>query len=229
MTEKNKTPIAEETEAPAEMATFFNARVDMYEEHMAQWKRHYKRIAELVPPTAQTLLDIGCGTGLELDGIFRRLPHLKVTGIDISRAMLEKLRCKYADKAPELICADYLRYDFKSECFDVAVAFETLHHFDIDTKTALFKKIFRALKSGGTFLECDYIAVSQQTEDSLFDEYRKIREKADIPENALIHFDTPLTLAHETKAVKNAGFIMCQTPQFLTGDDHTAIIAAVKP
>ena len=44
-----------------------------------------------------SLLDIGCGTGLELASIYQKFPNVKITGIDLSKDMLEKLRVKYAD------------------------------------------------------------------------------------------------------------------------------------
>lgn len=46
------------------MDAFFDARVDNYEIHMARWEAHY-HCGPLLPPGISTLLDLGCGTGLE--------------------------------------------------------------------------------------------------------------------------------------------------------------------
>ena len=62
------------------MAAFFDARVGDYEAHMARWEAHYRWMTRLLPDGARTLLDLGCGTGLELDRIFERFPDLAVTG-----------------------------------------------------------------------------------------------------------------------------------------------------
>lgn len=113
----------------------------------------------------ESLLDIGCGSGLELDAIFQRFPALAVTGIDLSPAMLAKLRQKHGDKALTLRQADYFQCALGSQCFDAVVAFETLHHFTLAQKTALFKKLYHTLKPGGVFLECDYIATSPAIEE----------------------------------------------------------------
>ena len=61
------------------MSDFFTSRVDTYDEHMLNdvegCKEAYIRMAELVPENTENLLDLGCGTGLELDEIFKATPH----------------------------------------------------------------------------------------------------------------------------------------------------------
>lgn len=49
----------------------------------------YIKLAELIPDTARKLLDLGCGTGLELGRIFQRFPDISVTGVDLSSEMLK--------------------------------------------------------------------------------------------------------------------------------------------
>ena len=210
------------------MSGFFDVRINDYEDHMQQWKRHYEWMAELLPPCCETMLDIGCGTGLELDHIFARFPDLNVTGIDLSEKMLEKLRQKHPDKALRLICHDYFLYNFGVDCFDVAVSFETLHHYKIERKTALFEKICQCLKPGGIYLECDYIATSQAMEDLVFAECQRKRIRDGIDENTFVHFDTPLTIDHEIGAMQKAGFRTVELVGLLDHDDHTAMIKAIK-
>ena len=79
-----------------EMSDFFTKRIEDYEEHMLTevegCREGYMKMAELIPQSTKRSLDLGCGTGLELDEIFKKLPHVKVTGIDLTQAMLDKLR-----------------------------------------------------------------------------------------------------------------------------------------
>lgn len=79
-----------------EMAAFFRNRLGEYEEHMSMWNAAYKRIGTMIPEQTEKLLDLGCGTGLELDEISAARPSLQITGIDLSPDMLAVL----AKKAP---------------------------------------------------------------------------------------------------------------------------------
>jgi tRNA (cmo5U34)-methyltransferase len=153
-----------------EMGAFFNDRVDSYEAHMLRdGNESYVATAKLIPQTeGLKLLDLGCGTGLELDEIFRINPTVQVTGIDLAEKMLEKLRQKHAARRNQLnlVQADYLKYDFGQNVFDVALSFETLHHFPAKEKTELYKRIYAGLKPSGFYIEADYMAPTPEFEDS---------------------------------------------------------------
>ena len=66
------------------MSEFFEARLDGYDAHMMtnieSAEEFYPFTASLLPPGH--ILDLGCGTGLELNWYFRLHPDAKVTGID---------------------------------------------------------------------------------------------------------------------------------------------------
>ena len=71
------------------MNDFFNGRVRGYEEHqltaIAYAREFYPFTAECLPDKAgASVLDLGCGTGLELGYYFARNPAAKVTGIDMA-------------------------------------------------------------------------------------------------------------------------------------------------
>lgn len=210
------------------MDAFFDARVAGYEEHMSRWQRHYAWMADLLPEGIEALLDIGCGTGLELDHIFKRFPALEVTGIDLSQEMLAKLSEKHGDKRLALLRGDYFLQELGESRYDAAVAFETLHHFTADKKRGLFEKICRSLKPGGVYLECDYIAKTPEIENLVFSEYERRRGRDGVPEGQYVHFDTPLTLAHEMQAMTDAGFSQVELVGYLPGDANTAVIRAFR-
>lgn len=70
------------------MAEFFTARVNDYDQHMMDNvygdNEIFKQFANSLPSKTQKLLDLGCGTGLELGEIFKRFPNLEVTGVDLT-------------------------------------------------------------------------------------------------------------------------------------------------
>lgn len=209
------------------MSGFFDRRVDSYDDHMRPWRAYYRWLGELIPAQAETLLDLGCGTGLELDEIFRLHPDIRVTGIDLAPGMLARLREKHPERKLTLTVGDYLTVPLAPCAFDVAVAFETLHHFPPETKLGLFRRIFAALRPGGMLLEGDYIAESDEMETYLFQELARRRARQHVPEGTFVHFDTPLTLAHELSLLSQAGF----TAEVLgyRGEDNTPMIRAIKP
>lgn len=129
-----------------EMSEFFTARAAGYDEHMLKnvegCKEGYIKMAELLQKEVTELLDLGCGTGLELDEIFKINPFINVTGIDLTQAMLDKLKQKHPDKNLSLINASYFDYDFGISKYDAAVSFQTLHHFSQSDKLKLYIKIF---------------------------------------------------------------------------------------
>jgi tRNA (cmo5U34)-methyltransferase len=192
------------------MADFFTARIDRYEAHMTKdgYDEAYRKFAELVPANTKTLLDLGCGTGLELDDIFKRLPDIAVTGIDLTPAMLEKLKQKHPDKELNLICGDYFKIELGRNIYDTAISYDTLHHFTHERKTELYRKIKQALKSGGIYIECDYMVDDQAKEGELFRENARVRREHNVPPDAYYHFDTPCTVNNQIEMLKRAGFSM---------------------
>lgn len=191
------------------MSDFFAARVAGYDEHMIRdvegCREGYPMMASLVPDTARKLLDLGCGTGLELDEIFKRYPDIAVTGVDMTSAMLDELRAKHPDKNMTLLCEDYFTADF-GDGFDCAVSFETMHHFKPEKKVGLYRRICDALIPGGCYIECDYMAQLQEQEDYFFSELARMRTEQGIPEDVFVHYDTPCTVDNQISMLKKAGF-----------------------
>ncbi len=211
------------------MDDFFTARVDGYDAHMLAnvtgCKEGYQRMAALLPDDAAVLLDLGCGTGLELDEIFRCKPDIAVTGIDLTKSMLDKLREKHPGKNMRLIHGSYFDCDFGKSAFDAAVSFQTLHHFTHATKLELYRRVCDALKPGGVYIECDYMVLAQAEEDFLLAENRRIRRELSIPDDAFYHYDTPCTIDNQLRLLAEAGFAPVQ---LIWREGNTTIIVAQK-
>ena len=210
------------------MDEFFNVRAQEYDVRQVQnigpGAEGYERVADYLPAFTRSLLDLGCGTGLELKAIFKKLPRVKVTGIDFARDMLQKLREKYPEKEVELICGSYFDVEFGENRYDAAVSVETLHHFTHGEKTGLYKKLCRALKENGVYVECDYMAPDQAYEDFYFAENRRIRTEQGITEG-FFHYDTPCTVENQIKMLLGAGFCMVEK---VWQAENTVILMAKK-
>ncbi len=189
-----------------EMSDFFTKRLSGYEEHMRVWDKAYIKFAELLPEDYSRILDLGCGTGLELDEIWKRNSEVSVTGVDLCESMLSKLREKHTDKNLELYCEDYFHFSFGKERWDAVISFESLHHFFPDDKLKLYQKVCQSLKEGGMFLLGDYFACCDEEEKLLRGVYQEKRKRSTLPEENYVHFDIPLTVEHEISTLKQAGF-----------------------
>ena len=204
-----------------EMSDFFAKRLDDYEEHMSVWEQSYQIFAKSLPSKCKNILDLGCGTGLELDKIWQKNPDIEVTGVDLCQSMLDKLLKKHSDKHLTIVCQDYFKYDFGYDKWDAVISFESLHHFLPERKKELYWKVYNGLKHGGAFIFGEYIACCDEEEELLRSVYLKKRKQFSIPDNSFVHFDIPLTLEHEKELLQNVGFVIEKT---LDGD-ATIIIA----
>ena len=193
------------------MAEFFDSRLDDYEEHMLDCiesaREFYPFTASLLPGhSGAKVLDLGCGTGLELDEYFQRNPSAQITGVDLAPGMLAELKKKYPDKALTLIQGSYFDVPFGKAAFDAAVSVESLHHFTKEEKIPLYEKLCRALREGGYFILTDYFAPTEAEEELYRAELLRLKKEQGIADDEFYHYDTPLTVAHETQALLNAGF-----------------------
>lgn len=193
------------------MSDFFENRIDSYDEHMMtnieSAREFYPFTASCLPMEADaSVLDLGCGTGLELREYFKLNPSAEVMGIDLSEKMLKRLVEALPGKKISLTCESYFDAPFGINIFDAAVSVESLHHFTKEKKIPLYKKLYDALKDGGYFILTDYFALSDDEEKMHQSELEKLILTEGASTDETYHYDTPLTVAHETEALLAAGF-----------------------
>ena len=125
------------------------------------------------------------------------------------RKLADRLSRKHPDKKLTLRHENYCLADFADGSnvpgsgFDAVVSFESLHHLLPEDKSGLYRRVFRALKPGGVFLNGDYIACCDEEENMLREAFLKKRSSAEF---RLLHLDIPMTLNHELCLLKEAGF-----------------------
>ena len=193
------------------MNEFFSKRLDGYEEHQLNAidgaREFYPFTASLLPvQNGAAVLDLGCGTGLELEYYFKFNPTAKITGIDLSEDMLAALKQKFSGKAITAIHGSYFDIPFEKDRYDAAVSVESLHHFTKKEKTSLYKKVLQALAADGFFILTDYFARTEEEENFFRRELLRLKAAQGIIDNALYHYDTPLTAEHEMQILREAGF-----------------------
>jgi tRNA (cmo5U34)-methyltransferase len=210
------------------MDAFFNARAISYDDHMLKdlgLDEFYGEIAGLFADLKDTdsLLDLGCGTGLELERLFKKCPGLHVKGIDVSEAMLSVLQAKYPGKNLHLVCGSYFDAAFGEDAYTFVLSTYSLHHFTKDQKLTLYKKIYSALKPAGMFVLGDYTVKTQEEEAFYLSE--SLRLSGESMPGGSYHYDTPFTKETEKGLLEGAGF---HNIRIIKQWDSTTIFAAVK-
>ena len=208
------------------MDAFFDKRADTYEHHMLvdlQLDEFYEAIDNcFAEAQVANLLDLGCGTGLELERFFRRFPQATVTGIDLSAGMLAQLQAKHPDKTMKLICDSYFDVNLGENSFECALSTYSFHHFSVEEKQGLYKKIRKALVSGGFFVLGDYTVATAERQQELWEEGQRLRQEQGA-DSGFYHFDTPFTVAAEIALLRAAGFA---TAELVRTWESTSIIVA---
>jgi SAM-dependent methyltransferase len=129
---------------------------DVWTEHVDRYDRaghrHVRRLlgSGLVGPT-NTVLDIGCGTGLVTREFARRAGDGSAVGVDLSARMLECARARSIDEGLtniDFVQADAQVHPFDDAAFDVAVSSFGAMFFN--DPVAAFANIGRAVRPGGT-------------------------------------------------------------------------------
>lgn len=201
-------------EQPAEeMERFFDERAQGYDEDMrsvvVSFEAFYGGIAAplLATDAPIRVLDLGCGTGLELAGIWARAPNARITGIDLSGGMLARLRERYAARAAqlELVKGSYLEVPLGEQAFDFAVSTMTLHHLAPEAKAQLYARLRPALKPGAVYVEGDYVV--EPAEEARLLATARAAAAAESPGAPLRHVDIPCSLGTQEELLRRAGFV----------------------
>jgi len=204
------------------MGAFFNARAPSYDQvhtsHISGGLATKDLIAQYLPEYTRDVLDLGCGTGLELPAIYARFPEAHVVGIDLAGDMLALLRERCAGLDVETLRMSYFDYDFPENQFDAVVSVMSLHHFTPAQKLDLYSRARSTLKPGGVFLNCDYFIGSPLRVQLNF-----LRLRLMHCEPGAVHFDTPLTAKQEMRILRQAGF---ERVEILWRQENTVLIQA---
>jgi SAM-dependent methyltransferase len=191
------------------MAAFFDVRADEYERHMFATIENvdtfYASLADALPrkPSSPEILDLGIGTGLELDAVFERFPRASVTGIDVSAGMMNRLARKHRPWFARVrtIHGSFFTRDLGTCAYDAVVSSMALHHWIPSIKLDLYRRVRTALRPAGTFINADYTVTATEAAHRL----QAFAHAATEPDHSC-HIDLPLTEDREVELLQQAGF-----------------------
>ena len=169
----------------------------------------YRAVAAQIAQTeaAIRILVLGCGTGLELNDIFARVPNARISGIDLAAGMLAELRKKFRTRLSQidLIEASYVDLPLGGQRYDYVVATLTVHHLPPETKLDLYRRIRTALKLNGCYVEGDQ-STSPRREQEILHWYQAYI--ATLPGGDKGEWNYDVTLSAETteRLLREAGF-----------------------
>eukprot|EP01133_Synstelium_polycarpum_P016453 gene16453-19567_t len=168
-------------------------------------------------PKAKAILDIGCGAGNYTLTMLGKIPDLDCTLIDLSLPMLERARSRVACQTSgrvEIVQGDILETSLPQQQFDVVLAAAVLHHLRLDADwETVFRKIFLALKPGGSFWISDLIVHDSAALNTLFKKryaaYLIELGGADYQQKVFDYIekeDTPRSINFQLELMKRVGF-----------------------
>lgn len=167
-----------------------------------------------VPERAETVLDLGAGTGLLSAKVREARPEAALTLLDGAPAMLEQARAQLGDDRVEYVAADLtdaLPGAPASWCAVVSAL--AIHHLDDAGKRHLFARVHAALKPNGVFVNAEQVAAPTPELDALYRADHERRARAAGSDDAewagaeeRMRFDRCATVEDQLAWLREAGF-----------------------
>lgn len=164
------------------------------------------------------ILDLGIGSGSLTEIILTRFPQAHVTGMDVSKSILEQCQKRflnYQDRL-KLIHSNITEFSFKNH-YDLIFAGFSLHHLSTPQKKKAFEKIANATKLDGIFIMRDIVKGATKEFTALYEKawYNFIKSNKkdadDFLENHKKH-NQPETVEAQMAWLKEYGFQSTDCP-----------------
>jgi len=219
-----------DNDLPVEMARFFDERASAYDNHQRQTVSYFdslhRAVAGAIEETSGDvrILDLGSGTGIELEVILARAPNARITCIDISGKMLDELRQKYTASLEqiEVVKGSFLDIPFKEGYYKYVVSVLSMHHLTYERKLDLYTRIRMALAPEGKYIEGDHV-LPQEEEKRHLAWYRRQLKADVISPDDVYHIDIPFSIATQERVLLEAGF---SEVELLFETDYAAALSA---
>ena len=144
---------------------YFASMVESYDSLIRRAVPRYdemvSRLLEYLPPDAQSVVELGCGTGNLSLQLLARFPRATVSFIDASPEMIALTRSRVDQQIPSatesvsFLVQRFEELDFPERSVDLIVSSISLHH--VEDKARLYGLVRPLLKRGGRFCFADQI------------------------------------------------------------------------
>jgi len=149
------------------MAASYDARLNAI---LPMSNLFFSEVLSFIPADAQTLLELGSGTGFATVQVLNYHPDIKIVGIDHSPDMIHYARLK-----PELVDVSFSEQDIRDPWpggqYDVILTTLCLHHICEKDRRDLLKRIHNHLAPRGVFICGDII----RPESNMIEEIYRVR------------------------------------------------------
>lgn len=117
-------------------------------------------VEHLIRGEVGRVLDLGSGDGHMIGVLRERWPDAAAIGLDLSPALVEAARQRFAGMEEVRIETHDLMQPLPSDLgqFDVVVSALAIHHLPDERKRELFSEVFELLGPNGTFYDLDVVA-----------------------------------------------------------------------
>lgn len=173
--------------------------------------------AAAVKPQATHALDVGCGAGNYALSLLKALPDLNLDLNDLSQPMLERAEKRVSEATSGNVVTlpgDIRNLSLEGGRYDIIVAAATLHHLrDEGEWEQVFKKLYEALKPGGSLWISDLIEHSHESINALmwqrYGDYLTAHKDAAYRDHVFGYIekeDTPRPLMYQLDLLRSIGF-----------------------
>lgn len=144
---------------------YFGLMVESYDSLIRRAVPRYDemlaRLVDYLPPSAASVLELGCGTGNLSLALAERYPQASLTFLDAAPEMLQTTLARLEEKQgstaarARFIEATFERIDPALGPFDLVVSSISLHH--VKDKASLYRNVYAMVAPGGTFRFSDQL------------------------------------------------------------------------
>ena len=173
--------------------------------------------ARRINPSAECLLDIGCGAGNYTLTMLSKIPSLECTLVDLSQPMLDRAFQRVSaltNRPVKILQGDIRTIDLPENKYDIILAGAVLHHLRDDKDWEdTFRKIFELLRPGGCFMISDLVIQDTQVmTDYTMERYGDYLEEIggkDYRRKVLDYVnkeDSPRSITYQIELMRKTGF-----------------------